>query len=243
MHWLSAQARQRQGRHERLPGGCQDDTHLPAALAQAADEADEAAAGEAVARDDGEIPPLFQVDFIVDEQAEKDKDLSRLALSLGVTLAFVATFSATWGVVTWVVAAELAPMRWHAGALALATATNWLCNAAVAHFAQLVSQSVAFASFGMCSVLAAIYVQQYLPETAGASLENVGVLWAARILHQDPEQPARSRFIFRLLRQLGGRSVLSGCRDVERLQVGASETRHRGAANRQVKLFQQFTSG
>ncbi len=147
------------------------------------------------------------VDMDLDPVASHDDaDVRRLALSLGVTLAFVATFSVSWGVVTWVVAAELAPLRWHAGALALASAVNWLCNAAVAHFAQLVSQSVAFAAFGTCSLFAAVYVHQCLPETAGASLENVGVLWAARILHQDPSRLPPSQSIFRRLRQLGSSS-------------------------------------
>ena len=96
-------------------------------------------------------------------------DTQMLATFLGVILLFVTAFSVSWGVVAWIAAAELAPLKYHAPAVALATSVNWSCNALVAVFGSAVSHTIAFASFGVACTLAAGYVHQLVPETSCVS--------------------------------------------------------------------------
>jgi hypothetical protein len=45
---------------------------------------------------------------------------------------FVASFATTWGPTSWLYAAEIYPGKVRTKAVSLSTATNWLCNMALA---------------------------------------------------------------------------------------------------------------
>ena len=120
--------------------------------------------------------------YAINSTATEHDALEKLVFFLGGMLLFVGTFSATWGVVVWVVASELVPLRHHAWGLSAATSTNWACNAAVAYYAANVSVTIAFSSFAVACAVAAVYVHRYLPETSAISLENIGVVFGPRAL-------------------------------------------------------------
>lgn len=102
-------------------------------------------------------------------------------LLLGLTLvgivAYIASFSISWGPVQWVLLPELFPLRVRAGAVAFCVTFNWLFNMTVAlAFPSLLDAFGAgwnFLFFALTTALAYLYATRLLPETKGRSLEQI----------------------------------------------------------------------
>ncbi|KAK5995342.1 MFS glucose transporter mfs1 [Cladobotryum mycophilum] len=75
---------------------------------------------------------------------------------------FVATFATTWGPTSWTYPAEIFPSKIRARAVSLSTATNWLCNMALAFAVPPMFNAVAFIHMFLCA-----------PETKGYTLEEM----------------------------------------------------------------------
>jgi MFS transporter, SP family, xylose:H+ symportor len=100
---------------------------------------------------------------------------------------YIAGFALSWGPVAWVMLSEMFPNAIKGKAMGLAVAAQWIANLLVsASFKVLDGNSVlnalfnhgfAYWIYGAMSVLAALFVIRYVPETKGRSLEAIQDLW------------------------------------------------------------------
>lgn len=102
-------------------------------------------------------------------------------------LAYIAGFAVSWGPVTWVLLSEIFPNQIRGKAMAVAVAAQWIANylvswtfpmldgnpTLVSHF----NHGFAYWIYGVMSVLAAVFVWKWVPETKGRSLEQMEKLW------------------------------------------------------------------
>ncbi|WP_349258774.1 D-xylose transporter XylE [Steroidobacter sp.] len=102
-------------------------------------------------------------------------------------IAYIAGFALSWGPVVWVLLAEIFPNAIKGKAMALAVAMQWIANLFVSwSFKVLDGNSALNAMFnhgfsywiyGVMSILAALFVWRFVPETKGRSLEAIQHLW------------------------------------------------------------------
>ena len=115
------------------------------------------------------------------------------AVGLGALVAvvvYIGGFAFSWGPVVWVLLAEMFPNSIKSKGLGLAVAAQWVANWLVtASFKVLDGNSTLNAMFnhgfaywiyGAMSVLAALFVVRYVPETKGRSLEAIQDLWGGK---------------------------------------------------------------
>lgn len=108
---------------------------------------------------------------------------------------YIAGFALSWGPVVWVLLAEIFPNAVKSKAMAIAVAMQWIANLFVSwSFKVLDGNSALNAMFnhgftywiyGVMSVLAALFVWRFVPETKGRTLEAIQDLWTA-----EPSAPA-----------------------------------------------------
>ena len=107
--------------------------------------------------------------------------------ALVAVVVYIAGFALSWGPVAWVMLSEMFPNSIKGKAMGLAVAAQWIANLLVsASFKILDGSSVLNAMFnhgfaywiyGAMSILAALFVMRYVPETKGRSLEAIQDLW------------------------------------------------------------------
>jgi SP family xylose:H+ symportor-like MFS transporter len=102
-------------------------------------------------------------------------------------LVYTAGFAVSWGPVTWVLLSEIFPNQIRGKAMAVAVAAQWIANYLVswsfpilddnpylvAHF----KHGFAYWIYGVMSVLAALFMWRFVPETKGRTLEQMEGLW------------------------------------------------------------------
>jgi SP family xylose:H+ symportor-like MFS transporter len=108
-------------------------------------------------------------------------------LSLLMVLAYIAGFALSWGPIVWVMLSEIFPNSIKGRAMALAVAVQWLANLLVSWSFKVMdgnsalnamfNHGFAYYVYGAMSVLAAIFVLRYVPETKGRSLEQIQHMW------------------------------------------------------------------
>jgi MFS transporter, SP family, xylose:H+ symportor len=108
--------------------------------------------------------------------------------ALIVVVVYIAGFALSWGPVTWVLLSEMFPNSIKSKALAIAVAAQWIANLLVSwSFKVLDGNATLNASFnhgfaywiyGGMSVLAAVFVYFYVPETKRRTLEGIQNLWS-----------------------------------------------------------------
>ncbi|MDY7433821.1 sugar porter family MFS transporter [Bacillus sp. V26] len=90
---------------------------------------------------------------------------------------FMVAYSASWGMVVWVVLAEIFPLQVRGTALGISSTCLWLANIAVSLsfplLLDLIGTGALFLMYGAIGVLAFLFVYQYVPETKGKSLEQI----------------------------------------------------------------------
>jgi SP family xylose:H+ symportor-like MFS transporter len=102
-------------------------------------------------------------------------------------LVYIAGFAISWGPVTWVLLSEIFPNRIRGRALAVATAAMWISNLIISWTFPILNNSsflvdrfnhgAAYWIYGCVSVIAALFVSRYVPETKKKSLEELEALW------------------------------------------------------------------
>jgi SP family xylose:H+ symportor-like MFS transporter len=107
---------------------------------------------------------------------------------LAAAVAYIAGFSLSWGPVTWVLLAEIFPNSIKGNALAIAVAAQWIADLFISwSFKILDGSSVLNAMFhhgfaywlyAAMSILAALFVFAFVPETKRRSLEALQALWS-----------------------------------------------------------------
>jgi SP family xylose:H+ symportor-like MFS transporter len=100
---------------------------------------------------------------------------------------FIGGFAMSWGPVTWVLLSEIFPNSIKGKAMAIAVAAQWIANFIVSStFPVLDRNSALNAAFnhgfaywlyGVASILAALFVLRFVPETKQQSLEAIEGIW------------------------------------------------------------------
>jgi SP family xylose:H+ symportor-like MFS transporter len=100
---------------------------------------------------------------------------------------YIAGFAFSWGPVTWVLLSEMFPAAIKARAMAIAVAAQWIANFIVTWSFKVMDgnstlndafhHGFAYWVYAGLSVLAAIFVWRWVPETTGKSLEAIEALW------------------------------------------------------------------
>ena len=99
-------------------------------------------------------------------------------IGLGLTLAFLAFFELGLGPVTWVLIAEIYPLRVRSKAMAIATMVNWTFNFLVSYFYLTMFKPGVFGRDRTCvlrrfALIALVFTIWKVPETKNRSLEEI----------------------------------------------------------------------
>jgi SP family xylose:H+ symportor-like MFS transporter len=107
--------------------------------------------------------------------------------ALVVVCIYIAGFSLSWGPVVWVMLAEIFPNSIRDKAMAIAVAAQWFMNWVVTVTFNIMdghsgltaafNHGFAYWLYGGFSVLAALFVWKFVPESKGVALENMQKLW------------------------------------------------------------------
>lgn len=102
-------------------------------------------------------------------------------------LAYVAGFAFSWGPVVWILLAEIFPNAIKGKAMSIAVAAQWIANLLVSWSFKVIdgnsalnaqfNHGFAYWVYGGMSLLAALFMWRWVPETAGQSLEAMQDLW------------------------------------------------------------------
>ena len=105
-------------------------------------------------------------------------------------IVYIGGFAMSWGPVTWVLLAEIFPNSIKGKAMSIAVAAQWIANFVVSATFPLLDRSsslnaafnhgFAYWLYGIFSVLAALFVMRFVPETRQRSLEAIQNMWATR---------------------------------------------------------------
>jgi len=116
-------------------------------------------------------------------------------VALVAMLVYTAGFAVSWGPVTWVLLSEIFPNQIRGKAMAVAVAAQWIANYLVSwsfpilddnpYLVQHFKHGFAYWIYGVMSILAALFMWRFVPETKGRSLEQMQKLW-----HKSGEKPA-----------------------------------------------------
>lgn len=102
-------------------------------------------------------------------------------------LLYIAGFAVSWGPVVWVLLSEIFPNQIRGKAMALAVAAQWIANFLVSWTFPILNDNpyllnafhhgFAYWIYGVMSLLAALFMWQYVPETKGKTLEQMEKIW------------------------------------------------------------------
>ncbi|WP_339149198.1 MULTISPECIES: D-xylose transporter XylE [unclassified Sutcliffiella] len=93
---------------------------------------------------------------------------------------YTASFMMSWGPICWVLISEIFPNRIRGQAVAIAVAAQWAANYLVSSTYPMMmefSGGLTYGLYGVMSVLSALFVWRFVPETKGASLEELENIW------------------------------------------------------------------
>ncbi len=93
---------------------------------------------------------------------------------------YTASFMMSWGPVCWVLISEIFPNTIRSQAVAVAVAAQWISNFLVsATFPSLSAWSVGgtYCIYALMSLLSALFVWRWVPETKGKTLEEMSKIW------------------------------------------------------------------
>lgn len=93
---------------------------------------------------------------------------------------FTASFMMSWGPICWVLISEIFPNKIRGQAVAIAVAAQWAANYFIsATYPMMMEYSggLTYGFYGAMSVLSAIFVWKFVPETKGKSLEEMEHIW------------------------------------------------------------------
>ena len=108
--------------------------------------------------------------------------------ALGAVVVYIAGFSLSWGPVVWVLLSEIFPNSIKAKAMAIAVAAQWIANLFVSWSFKVMdgnsalnaafNHGFAYWIYAAMSILSALFVMRYVPETKRRSLEAIQDMWS-----------------------------------------------------------------
>lgn len=93
---------------------------------------------------------------------------------------YTASFMMSWGPICWVLISEIFPNKIRSQAVAIAVASQWAANFFISStYPPMMefSNGGTYLFYGVMSILSAIFVWKYVPETKGKTLEEMEELW------------------------------------------------------------------
>ncbi|MGN6424822.1 MAG: sugar porter family MFS transporter [Asticcacaulis sp.] len=100
---------------------------------------------------------------------------------------YIAGFAMSWGPVVWVLLSEMFPNSIKGPAMAIGVGAQWISNYVVTasfkvidgdtHINAMFNHGLNYYVYGVCSVLAALFVWKFVPETKNRRLEEIEALW------------------------------------------------------------------
>lgn len=93
---------------------------------------------------------------------------------------YTASFMMSWGPICWVLISEIFPNKIRGQAVAVAVAAQWAANYFISSTYPMMmefSGGLTYGFYGLMSVLSAIFVWKFVPETKGKTLENMENMW------------------------------------------------------------------
>ncbi|HWA30020.1 MAG TPA: D-xylose transporter XylE [Rhizomicrobium sp.] len=132
------------------------------------------------------IGTLFDMHLVSTTAGAGGSKSSSLIAILAVVV-YIAGFAMSWGPVTWVLLSEIFPNSIKGKAMAIAVAAQWIANFIVSTTFPMMDRDSALNAmfnhgfaywiYGGASVLAALFVARFVPETKQRSLEAIEALW------------------------------------------------------------------
>lgn len=95
-------------------------------------------------------------------------------------IVYTASFMMSWGPICWVLISEIFPNKIRGRAVAIAVAAQWAANYLISSTYPLMMQhsgTLTYGFYGLMSVLSAIFVWKFVPETKGKTLEEMEKTW------------------------------------------------------------------
>ncbi|WP_347548622.1 D-xylose transporter XylE [Pseudalkalibacillus hwajinpoensis] len=92
---------------------------------------------------------------------------------------YTASFMMSWGPIVWVLISEIFPNKIRGQAVAIAVAAQWAANYFISSTYPMMmelSGGLTYSFYGIMSILSAIFVWKFVPETKGKSLEELEML-------------------------------------------------------------------
>lgn len=109
---------------------------------------------------------------------------------------FIVGYSVGLGPVTWILAAELVPLRGLGTAMGLACAFNWSCSFLVTVVFEFVRDTLKFSGLGLfysaITLVGCVFVSVFMPETREKTLEDI-LLQKFQVIHDDPNVSSFSK--------------------------------------------------
>jgi SP family xylose:H+ symportor-like MFS transporter len=96
-------------------------------------------------------------------------------------IVYTASFMMSWGPICWVLISEIFPNKIRGRAVAIAVAAQWAANYLISSTYPAMmdySGAVTYGFYGLMSVLSAIFVWKFVPETKGKTLEEMEGTWS-----------------------------------------------------------------
>jgi SP family xylose:H+ symportor-like MFS transporter len=105
-------------------------------------------------------------------------------------LLYIAGFAMSWGPVVWVLLSEIFPNHIRGKAMAVAVCAQWIANYIVSWTFPILNDNPALVKafhhgfaywiYGGMSLLAALFMWKFVPETKGRTLEQMESLWSKK---------------------------------------------------------------
>lgn len=95
-------------------------------------------------------------------------------------IVYTASFMMSWGPICWVLISEIFPNKIRGQVVAVAVAAQWAANYFISSTYPMMmefSGGLTYGFYGLMSVLSAIFVWKFVPETKGKTLENMESIW------------------------------------------------------------------
>ncbi|OAS87634.1 MULTISPECIES: D-xylose transporter XylE [Metabacillus] len=95
-------------------------------------------------------------------------------------IVYTASFMMSWGPICWVLISEIFPNKIRGQAVAVAVAAQWAANYFISSTYPMMmeySGGMTYGFYGLMSVLSAIFVWKFVPETKGKTLEQMEIVW------------------------------------------------------------------
>ncbi len=109
-------------------------------------------------------------------------------LPILLTFLFIIGFAISYGPVVWTLCSEIYPLRGREFGITCSTAANWIGNSLIASYSLSIlnrSTSAFFLILAVIAVLSCIFFRLFVPETKGASLEQIEKnVWAGKSLNE-----------------------------------------------------------